>query len=369
MTEAEFRVDVTPESAIAFAEVSGDWNPLHTDPAHAAGTAFHVPVLHGAFSAGLLSRMAGMYLPGTDCLLHSLQLRFIAPIIPPATLLVRGVLESETGEVGRVNFTVTDAKSGTRYVQGHYGFGRHEYGRAQQNPQELTSGVALADTDLVLVTGASGAVGRAVLTRLGSRGVALSRAFVENFATSHGGALPDDPLSECIDGRRVSAIIHCGWPTPDNEPLLAVSDIGASVEHHVAAPLKQMLILARVLERYGAPGAMLVLLGSTAADPGRHNFRMPLYSLAKSLVPVLTRALAVELGAKGMRVAAIVLDVIDGGMNERMSRSARVANAGRSPFGLIPTPDDVAMQIDWLLQNNGVLASGAVLSLTGGAIP
>jgi NAD(P)-dependent dehydrogenase (short-subunit alcohol dehydrogenase family) len=313
--------------------------------------------------------MAGMYLPGTDCLLHSLQLRFIAPIIPPATLLVRGVLETETEDVGRVSVTVSDSISGTRYVQGTYGFGRHEFGRIQEAPRILKPGAPLADADLVLVTGASGAVGRAVLARLGSRGVALSRAIIEDSAASLSDSQQDAALAEHIGGRLVTAIVHCGWPAPDNETLLAVSDIGASVEHHVAAPLKQMLVLARVLKRYGAPGAMLVFLGSTAADPGRHNFRMPLYSLAKSMVPVLTRALAVELGAMGMRVAAIVLDVIDGGMNERMSRSARVANAGRSPFGLIPTPDDVAQQIDWLLQNNGVLASGTVLSLTGGAIP
>src|SRR5215211_86917 len=50
------------ESEFGFANVSGDWNPLHTDPGHAARTAYRRPVLHGAFSAGLLSRLAGMYL-------------------------------------------------------------------------------------------------------------------------------------------------------------------------------------------------------------------------------------------------------------------------------------------------------------------
>ena len=36
MISASFQVEVTYEDAIAFAKLSGDWNPLHTDPEHAA---------------------------------------------------------------------------------------------------------------------------------------------------------------------------------------------------------------------------------------------------------------------------------------------------------------------------------------------
>ena len=90
MSSASFRVDVTPADASAFAALSGDWNPLHTSPEHAARTAYRRPVLHGAFSAGIVSRMAGMHLPGADCLLHSMRLRFVAPIVPPASLVVSG---------------------------------------------------------------------------------------------------------------------------------------------------------------------------------------------------------------------------------------------------------------------------------------
>ena len=74
----------------AFAEISGDWNPLHTDASYASRTSFGRPILHGAYSAGLLSRLAGMYIPGEDCVLHGMHLRFVAPIRPPARLRVYG---------------------------------------------------------------------------------------------------------------------------------------------------------------------------------------------------------------------------------------------------------------------------------------
>jgi len=367
VTLAEFRVDVTPESALAFAELSGDWNPLHTNPAHAAGTSFRVPVLHGAFSAGLFSRMAGMHLPGTDCLLHSLQLRFVAPILPPATLVVRGVVEADNGEVGRVAVTVSDATTGTRYVEGRYGFGRHEHGVGVR-PRAASAPLPPSGKSAVLVTGASGAVGRALMSRLGEEAVALPRSHDTDGAPESDAALLER-VAILLNGRPLRAIAHCGWPSPDNGGLLSLTDTTASVEHHVAAPLRQVLALAKVLERFGREQAMLLLLGSTAAEPGRHNYRMPLYTLSKSLVPTLTRALAVELGATKRRVAAVVLDVIDGGMNERMSRSARVAHSSRAPSGTLPTPDDVAGQMQWMMHNDSALASGAVISLTGGAIP
>jgi len=125
-TSATFEVDVRPEDITAFAELSGDWNPLHTDAAHASRSQFGRPVLHGAYSAGLLSRLAGMYIPGVDCLLNSMQLRFIAPIRPPVRLRVRGELKSSASGLGRVEATITDAASGLRYVDGAYEFGRHE---------------------------------------------------------------------------------------------------------------------------------------------------------------------------------------------------------------------------------------------------
>lgn len=36
MTSASFQVEVTYDGAIAFAKLSGDWKPLHTNPEHAA---------------------------------------------------------------------------------------------------------------------------------------------------------------------------------------------------------------------------------------------------------------------------------------------------------------------------------------------
>lgn len=363
-TSATFDVDVLPENITAFAELSGDWNPLHTDAAHASRTQFGRPVLHGAYSAGLLSRLAGMYIPGEDCLLNSMQLRFIAPIQPPVRLRVHGELKSNAAGLGRVEATITDAASGLRYVDGAYEFGRHQTKDLDLVPTRTSSGRAVTET-AVLVIGATGGLGQAVMAKLGDRAVGVSRS-------SRTGMIGMDELERLdtiLAGRKVSAVLHCGWPSPDNTRLTDLADSGVAVEHYVASPLRQCIALSRAMVRFGEPDAILVLVGSTAALPGRHGYRAPLYTLGKSLVPEVARILAVELGSEGMRCAAVVFDVVETGMNAHLQPRARLAHVDRSPRGRLPDAAEAAGQLEWVLANRSFLMSGATITLTGGALP
>ena len=71
---------VTEQVIIAFAEVSGDANPVHLDPVYAAGTPFKERIAHGVLSAAFVSAVVGMDLPGPGAIYVSQTLNFRAPV-------------------------------------------------------------------------------------------------------------------------------------------------------------------------------------------------------------------------------------------------------------------------------------------------
>jgi acyl dehydratase/NAD(P)-dependent dehydrogenase (short-subunit alcohol dehydrogenase family) len=365
VTEARFTAEIGAQAPIDFANLSGDWNPLHTDSAYAAGTPFGRPVLHGAYLTGLMSRLAGMHLPGEKCLLHGVTLRFVAPLQPPATVTVVGRLTEGTTEQGRVSVRIVDAKSGATYAEGHYDFGVHVRlaGAVKEAPPVAPDEEA---EDVVLVTGASGGLAQAVLARLPPSALGVSRSGSGPRILQ---AISAAAVEQSIGNKRISAIIHCAWPFPDNESLTELTDVRAATAFNLASPVNEMIELAQLLKRRGTSNSTLVLIGSAFADPGRHNYRMPLYSLTKSLVPQLARILATELAVHSRRCVAVVFDVIEGGMNKRLSAAGRAAHRDRSPFGQIASADEAAAQLLWVLQNDSFLASGSTLALTGAAVP
>ncbi len=58
------RFSFTQDDVILFAQVSGDNNPLHLDPAFAATTPFKRPIIHGALASSIFSKVMGTEFPG-----------------------------------------------------------------------------------------------------------------------------------------------------------------------------------------------------------------------------------------------------------------------------------------------------------------
>lgn len=64
----------------AFAEVTGDKNPVHTDAAYAAKTFFKKPIMHGMLGASLFSKVFGTLFPGEGTIYLKQSLSFLKPM-------------------------------------------------------------------------------------------------------------------------------------------------------------------------------------------------------------------------------------------------------------------------------------------------
>jgi len=62
-----------------FAALSGDTNPLHMDDAFACARGFAGRVVHGALLVSYISKLVGVHFPGEECLLQTLDTKFISP--------------------------------------------------------------------------------------------------------------------------------------------------------------------------------------------------------------------------------------------------------------------------------------------------
>jgi len=71
---------VDDETVRAFAEVSGDHNPLHLDEAFARRTPYRGRIAHGALIASYLSALLGNELPGPGSIFVSMDLGFRHPV-------------------------------------------------------------------------------------------------------------------------------------------------------------------------------------------------------------------------------------------------------------------------------------------------
>jgi len=76
----------------AFAEVSGDYSPLHMDDAYATQSIFGQRVVHGGFLSSLVSQLVGMRLPGKYALLMRESLEFKKPMFIGDTIVVLGTI-------------------------------------------------------------------------------------------------------------------------------------------------------------------------------------------------------------------------------------------------------------------------------------
>jgi 3-hydroxybutyryl-CoA dehydratase len=108
---AKFTKKITEQDVMKFAEVSGDYNPIHVNPEFAKTQMFGKQVAHGIISAGLISAVMGVELFGPGILYGEQTVRFVKPVFFDDTLTaVATVKEKFTKKDGKLKFIKCDTK-------------------------------------------------------------------------------------------------------------------------------------------------------------------------------------------------------------------------------------------------------------------
>src|SRR3989338_839363 len=102
----------------AFAEVTGDKNPVHLDAEYAAKTSFGERIAHGMLSAGYISAVLGTTLPGPGAIYLSQTLRFKRPVKIGDEVTARATITEIDEAKARVTFATVCLVNGKAVVEG-----------------------------------------------------------------------------------------------------------------------------------------------------------------------------------------------------------------------------------------------------------
>lgn len=109
---------VDDEQMRRFAELSGDFNPLHTDEAFAKAKGFEGRVVYGALLLAKVSELIGMRLPGKDGVWARVEFDFLKPLYVNQSAELEARVASFSEATGLLELRLSLHREGKRIGKG-----------------------------------------------------------------------------------------------------------------------------------------------------------------------------------------------------------------------------------------------------------
>lgn len=223
----------------------------------------------------------------------------------------------------------------------------------------------MLNTKRIVVTGGARGIGAEAAAEFRARG-----AEVVTLDVSDGADLRCDVSDEAqVDA--VFAEIGAAGPITgllNNAALLvarrSMDDItGDDWDRMFAVNVKGSFLCSRAAVRHMDSGASIVNIASETAFTGSHGFIH--YVASKGAVVSLTRALANELGDRGIRVNCVA----PGFTPTPGSAALGTYDPSRTPLGRVMQPADLLGTFCYLMSDDSAFVSGQTTLVNGGRIP
>ncbi|HEV3407624.1 MAG TPA: 3-oxoacyl-[acyl-carrier-protein] reductase [Gaiellaceae bacterium] len=244
----------------------------------------------------------------------------------------------------------------------------------------MTDTFCSLDGKVALVTGASRGIGAAIareLARAGAR-VAVNyrsgREAAEEIAGGIGGVVVQGDVADAEQAQAMveraeselgdlDILVNNAGVTRDT--LLARmsdDDWDTVLETNLGGVFHTSRAVARkMLRRRAGSIVNLTSVVGLRGNPGQAN-----YVAAKAGVIGFTKALARELGGRGVRVNAVAPGYIETELTAVLSEPVRAAILANTPLGKLGRPEDVAGAVRFLCSDEAAFVTGEVLLVDGG---
>ena len=241
----------------------------------------------------------------------------------------------------------------------------------------------MSDKQVALVTGASRGIGAAIARQLAQEGFTvigtatsddgaakISQA-LSGFVGCRGANLNvnDAAAAEAlIDGivkehGGLQVLVNNAGITRDQLAMrMKDEDWDAVTDTNLKAVFRMSRAVIRPMmkQRYGRIISITSVVGASG-NPGQAN-----YAAAKAGVAGMTRALARELGSRGITVNCVAPGFIETDMTGALPEEQQKALLGQIPLGHLGKPDDIAHAVAYLASAKAAYVTGQELHVNGG---
>ena len=235
---------------------------------------------------------------------------------------------------------------------------------------------------VALVTGASRGIGKAIALELATRGATVvgtatteagAQAVTEMLAP-HGGRgvvlnVTDVPACDALvdtltkQSGGLHILVNNAGITRDNLAMrMKDEDWDAVLQTNLGAVfrLSRAVMRGMMKVRWGRIINITSVVGSSG-NPGQAN-----YAAAKAGVAGMSRALARELGSRGVTVNCVAPGFIETDMTNALDDTQTAALLGQIPLGRLGSAADIAHAVAFLASPNASYITGTTLHVNGG---
>jgi 3-oxoacyl-[acyl-carrier protein] reductase len=237
---------------------------------------------------------------------------------------------------------------------------------------------------LVLVTGASRGIGRAIALTLGAAGATvigtatsdlgatnISKIFTENNILGKGMKLnvnDNEQISDLIksitkDYGSVDILVNNAGITRDNILVRMKEDEWDDIINTNLSSVYKMsksVLRGMIKKRSGRVISITSVVGAMG-NAGQSN-----YAAAKAGIMGFTKSLAREVGVRGITVNAVAPGFIKTDMTDTLPDEQKEALASQIPMARLGTADEVAQTVLFLADEGGSYITGQTIHVNGG---